>query len=74
MNQICMSCKFFKIEDEFSGYCKKISKTADDGKTGKHIVKQDDSCGQWKNCGQQYYIRLGWVKARQKQESDKIRQ
>ncbi len=25
-------------------------------------VKIDFSCEQWQDCGQQYYIRLGWIK------------
>ena len=74
MNQICMSCKFYKIEDEFSGYCKEPRNTASDDKADIHIVKHDDSCEKWKNCGQHYYIRLGWVKAKQKQGADKIPQ
>lgn len=66
MNRTCMSCKYFKIEDEFSGCCRERGQMAGDDKSGRHMVKKDDSCGQWKDCGQLYYIRKGWVKAQQK--------
>jgi hypothetical protein len=68
MKQICMRCKFFKIEDEFSGYCRELGQAVDnDNSSGRQMVKKDDSCGQWKDCGQQYYIRKGWIRARYKQ-------
>jgi hypothetical protein len=74
MNQICMSCKFFKIEDVFSGCCKEPSKKSGDDKNTLRYVKKDDSCEQWHDCGQQYYIRLGWIKAQQKQANDMLHQ
>ena len=63
MKSICMSCKFFKIEDALSGYCRVATKKSGENNMHKPMVRCDDTCQKWVDCGQQYYIRKGWVKA-----------
>ena len=65
MKSICMSCKYFKIEDTMSGYCRVQVKETGDKTSPVPMVKQDESCNKWADCGQQYYIRLGWVKSQE---------
>ena len=73
MKSTCMSCKFFKIEDSMSGYCKIQARETGDKNTLKPMVKHDDSCDRWIDCGQQYFIRLGWVKS-QNEKKKKLSQ
>lgn len=71
MESTCMSCKFFKIEDVMSGYCRVQVRETGDKKAPKPMVKQDDTCHKWADCGQQYYIRLGWVRSQETQQGKK---
>ena len=67
MKSICMNCKYFKIEDEFTGYCRVAVYGKKEKKTEQNpMVLQDNFCEKWQDCGQQYYIRLGWLKAQKK--------
>ena len=66
MKKTCMNCKFYKIDDEFSGYCRVGTKNDNSGAVQREMVRQDHSCQKWIDCGQQYYIRLGWIKAHKK--------
>jgi len=59
-----MNCKYYKIEDEHSGYCRFTVLAKNVDKKAARPVRMDDFCEEWKDCGQQYYIRLGWLKAR----------
>lgn len=71
MKSTCMNCKFFKIEDSMSGYCRvKIRETCNK-KADKPMVRQNDVCNKWADCGQQYYIRLGWVKSQNAEKERK---
>lgn len=63
MKSTCMSCKYFRIEDALSGYCRARTKESGKNTDAKPMVSHDDNCTEWADCGQQYYIRLGWVKA-----------
>lgn len=63
MKSTCMSCKFFKIEDTMSGFCRVLAKETGDRNAPRPMVKQDDLCSKWADCGQQYYIRLGWARS-----------
>lgn len=55
---ICLSCRFFRLEDVLSGLCRV------DRSLKQYPMKlKDDSCAQWQECGQQYYIRTGWIKS-----------
>ncbi len=57
----CLSCKYFKLKEVDGGVCKigrgKIE-VADYPKKGF-----DDYCNNWHDCGQNYYIRKGWIQA-----------
>lgn len=71
MKPTCMNCKFYKVEDALSGYCR--AETAENSETTgqKPMVRHDHTCLRWTDCGQNYYIRLGWLKAQQaRQETD----
>lgn len=56
----CLSCKFFRLVEAESGLCR-VEKMADSDYPARH---PDGSCGKWRDSGQQYFIRLGWLKAR----------
>ncbi|MDK9707684.1 MAG: hypothetical protein OEL83_11605 [Desulforhopalus sp.] len=56
---LCLSCRFFHLQDTTVGICR-IDKEMEIDYPRKKI---DDQCSQWKNGGQQYFIRLGWIKA-----------
>ncbi len=56
----CLSCKNYRLDDIYSGVCR-VEKKGD----GVYPLKQnDDICDSWTDCGQQYFIRKGWIKAR----------
>lgn len=56
----CLSCKSFRLDDINSGVCR-VEKKSD----GIYPLKQnEDLCEFWTDCGQQYYIRIGWIRAR----------
>ena len=68
MKSTCLRCKFYKIEDIVSGVCRDQKKGS--GNTPpRPMVKQDDTCEKWTDCGQQYYIRLGWIKSQKTAEN-----
>ncbi len=53
----CLNCKTFRLEDAQSGICR-VDKTVE--QYPKKGLK--DTCDQWRDAGQQYYIRQGWIK------------
>ena len=62
----CLSCKYFRPEDQFTGRCR-----VDKDQIDYHrypIMKHDDLCERWYNAGQQYFIRVGWLKNKQNQQ------
>jgi len=63
----CLNCKTFRLEDTLSGICR-VNKTVE-----RYPMKSiKDSCEQWVDAGQQYYIRQGWIKKaleKEKQEN-----
>lgn len=61
----CISCKFFKIEDQFQGYCRVHVRETGNKAAEKPRVKTQDYCAKWADCGQQYHIRLGWIRSRE---------
>jgi hypothetical protein len=62
MEKVCLGCKFFKVDDVQSGVCRKIK-----GKDAPRPLKgHADSCADWRDAGQQYLIRKGWIRAQQK--------
>ncbi len=64
MKTNCMSCRYYRIEDEQQGRCRVEAKRTDGDSPEKAVVRHDHSCGEWVDCGQQYFIRIGWLKAR----------
>lgn len=63
MDRICLRCRWLKLDDVYSGICRKAK-----GKGApRPLVKVTDSCGDWKDAGQQYHIRMGWIKSQQSQ-------
>ena len=60
LEKICLSCKYFRLENVDRGICR-VDKASDKN----YPVKQkNEDCGRWQDCGQQYFIRLGWIKAK----------
>ena len=58
--QTCLSCKRFHLVDVHQGKCRK-----DKGKIDKSeypVMKHADRCDDWIDAGQDYYIRVGWIK------------
>ena len=70
MEKNCLNCKFYKVEEEFSGYCRKKSSEDAEGKKIFQMTRADDVCEMWVSGGQQYYIRKGWIEARKKKKLD----
>lgn len=53
----CLNCRKFRLEDTQSGVCR-LDKTVE-----HYPMKSiEDSCEKWEDAGQQYHIRLGWIK------------
>jgi len=65
MKPTCLNCKFLKIIDTKSGHCRVENKKNSDRKHHKPTVALDDSCEMWEDSGQQYYIRIGWLKSQE---------
>lgn len=57
--KICLSCRHFRPVDRVSGICRVDRSTID--ASAYPLMKHRDSCEYWKDAGQQYYIRVGWV-------------
>jgi hypothetical protein len=58
VNKECLNCRWLKLDDIYSGICRKLQ-----GKDApRPMVKTTYSCGDWQNAGQQYHIRMGWIK------------
>jgi len=58
--QICLRCKYFRLETVEAGLCR-VDKNTD---KNYPAMDKNDHCPRWRDCGQQYYIRLGWIKAK----------
>lgn len=59
--KICLSCQHFHLVDEQEGKCR-----VDKGRIDKNeypVKQQEDTCSYWQDGGQQYYIRVGWIKS-----------
>ncbi len=64
VKKICLSCKKFRLVSVDTGLCR-VDKDSTKDYPKKH---NSDHCPRWQNCGQQYYIRLGWIKAQEQDE------
>lgn len=67
VESICLSCKKFRPLDVNEGLCR-LKKQANVEDYPKKNHK--DSCESWVNCGQKYYIRLGWLKKMEEKGSE----
>ena len=68
MNSIekkCLSCRHYRPVSLDGGLCR-VQKEESAAYPSK---KHEESCLLWKNCGQQYYIRVGWLRRQQEKES-----
>lgn len=59
VKKICLSCKYYRLTDEVSGVCRVDKKTVNPSPWKAN----EDTCDRWQDCGQQYFIRTGWIKA-----------
>lgn len=64
--QSCLACKFFRLIDVTSGVCKEDKSVRPD----YPVKKSEDSCPKWHDAGQQYHIRLGWLKNKKNELKD----
>lgn len=64
IKKLCLNCKYYRLKNSQSGVCRVDRENSPDypAKTN------EDSCTRWLDCGQQYYIRVGWIKARLAEE------
>lgn len=62
VKKTCLSCKYYKILDTMSGFCRMEILTTGNRDAEKPMVQMDSSCKEWIDCGQTYFIRLGWLK------------
>ena len=60
MKRICLTCSFYRLEDRYSGRCR-VGRGAVPV-DAYPLVRHEDSCGKWKDAGQNYYIRRGWLR------------
>ena len=69
MDKSCLNCKNYRPEDEFTGRCRVDRKTL--APERYPLMRHTDVCERWQDCGQRYYIRLGWLKrfAEQRKEA-----
>ena len=70
MKPTCIKCKFFKIEDTRSGYCRVKGRETEEKTSPRPLVQLEDTCEKWTDCGQQYHIRLGWIRSREAREQE----
>jgi hypothetical protein len=61
--KICLSCRHFSLQEIDAGICKVVK-----GLDSYPAKSVNDTCEQWLDCGQHYFIRTGWIKGRLAQE------
>jgi len=60
----CLRCKFYRLDDIESGICRVDKESS----TNYPPKRTDDQCPRWRDSGQQYYIRVGWIKAKKAED------
>ena len=63
----CLKCKYYKIHDAESGFCRVEALSSGNHAAEKPLMQAENTCKEWADCGQTYYIRLGWLKNNSKQ-------
>lgn len=58
LQKACLSYKRFRPTSVKEGICR-LDKSLS---PNYPVMKHGENCDKWETCGQQYYIRLGWVK------------
>ena len=61
MTRSCLKCHYYKIIDLTTGLCRANR----EDNSVRPSVQAEMSCEKWRDCGQQYHIRLGWLKAQE---------
>lgn len=56
----CLNCKFYRLKTVSEGICR-VDKVVN---KNYPTMQNEDSCSRWQDCGQQYYIRVGWIKGK----------
>ena len=67
MKTQCLSCRYYKIHDAQNGTCRVDNLLKGTRNAEKPTVRADENCERWKDCGQTYYIRLGWIRNLEKE-------
>jgi len=62
----CLSCRYFRPVDAIRGKCR-VDRSSIEA-SAYPLMKHRDCCISWEDAGQQYYIRVGWVKSLQGSE------
>ena len=65
MKTHCLNCKYYQIHDVRSGFCRAQALVHKKKNAEKPLRDIDDHCDDWADCGQTYYIRLGWIRNRE---------
>ncbi|TKB09331.1 hypothetical protein [Desulforhopalus sp. IMCC35007] len=64
--KICLRCKFFRLKSVDGGVCRNEKDSS-----GNYPPKVNtDQCSFWEDCGQNYFIRQGWIKSQAKEGND----
>ncbi len=69
MKSTCLNCRSFRVKDVDSGFCLIISKKTGVKDAEKPPVTTEHCCSEWSDAGQQYFIRLGWIKNKKKEQN-----
>jgi hypothetical protein len=65
----CLRCKYYTIQGPLTGLCRREKLLSGNRDAVKPLVRADHTCTHWADCGQTYYIRLGWIKNNSRQMS-----
>jgi hypothetical protein len=50
------------MKSSTEGICRVLPQNNSESPVARPSVKTTHSCKKWQDCGQQYYVRLGWIK------------
>jgi hypothetical protein len=69
--RVCLSCKHFRPKDAAGGRCRLDKDKIEP--SDYPFMNHGDCCDSWRDVGQKYYIRIGWIRGlanRTKDEPD----
>ena len=58
--RVCLSCKHYRPTHISQGKCRLGRGTIDP--SDYPFMNHEDGCESWKDAGQQYHIRVGWIR------------